>query len=289
MRAAVILVVALTVTAHARFAHADAEATLVGELQNDSSDKVRLSAALNLTKLGDGSTKVILAMAKALGNDSSESVRGACAVGLGRLVTRRTNKTLRGLAVKSLQRAQDSDDSNFVKTQAGHALSAIGEGGSSGPSAGTSSGGRNGIYVNIGPMSSKAGRDDAHLKDLMRRTAFKAMGESAGSMMTSWPGGGAPSKAALDGKGIAGFFVDGTINKLDVREDGGGSTISCKISMLIASYPDKSMFGFLNGGAQVTASASPRDEAMASEDCITAVVEDLITKKIVPTIRSKVQ
>jgi hypothetical protein len=59
--------------------------------------------------------------------------------------------------------------------------------------------------------------------------------------------------------------------------------------MLIASYPDKSMFGFLNGGAQVTASASPRDEAMASEDCITAVVEDLITKKIVPTIRSKVQ
>src|SRR5690242_1417223 len=175
VRAAAVLVVAITVLAHARVARADAESTLVGQLQNDSSDKVRLSAALNLTKLGDGSTKVILAMAKALVNDSDQSVRGACAVGLGKLVTRGTNKTLRGLAVKSLQRAADSDDSNFVKAQARRALGAIGEGGSSGPSAGTSSGGRNGIYVNIGPMSSKAGRNDAHLKDLMRQTAYKAM------------------------------------------------------------------------------------------------------------------
>ena len=55
--------------------------------------------------------------------------------------------------------------------------------------------------------------------------------------------------------------------------------------MLLASFPDKSVFGFLNGGAKVQGSASPSDIELASEDCVSAVVEDLIAKKIVPTIK----
>jgi hypothetical protein len=57
--------------------------------------------------------------------------------------------------------------------------------------------------------------------------------------------------------------------------------------MLIASFPDKSMFGFLNGGATVQASADPSDVAEAKNDCVDAVVEDLVTKKVVPTIKTK--
>jgi hypothetical protein len=54
---------------------------------------------------------------------------------------------------------------------------------------------------------------------------------------------------------------------------------------LLASYPEKSIFGLLNGGASVQASGS--DVALAREDCVSAVVEDLIAKKIVPTINTK--
>jgi hypothetical protein len=58
--------------------------------------------------------------------------------------------------------------------------------------------------------------------------------------------------------------------------------------MLLADFPDKSVFGFLNGGANVQGSTSDKDIALGTQDCIQAVVEDLITKKIVPTIKTKI-
>jgi hypothetical protein len=106
-------------------------------------------------------------------------------------------------------------------------------------------------------------------------------------MPTTWPGGGVPTKAALDQKSVQGFFIDGTLNELKIQKSGSMATISCKVNMLLASFPDKSIFGFLNGGAKVQASSSPKDVALAREDCVSAIVEDLIAKKIVPTIKTK--
>ncbi len=260
--------------------------TLIKQLENDDADKVRLAAALNLAKLGDA--KAILPLAKALGNDGDKNVRGAAAVGLGKLVTPATKASYKGLAVAALKKAATGDESDFVKQQAQKALDTIGGGGGTptpppGPAEGTG-----GIYVNIGPMSSKTGSaNDPKLRALMVSTATKTMGRAASQMATTWAGGAAPSKAQLAAKNVAGFYVDGTLNTLTVKESGSTSTVSCKISMLLASYPDKSVFGFLNGGASVQASTSPKEEALAQEDCVTAVVEDLIAKKIVPTICTK--
>ena len=281
-------VVVVMLLALGRPAHADNVDALVTQLANDDSDRVRLSAALNLAKLGDGSTKVVLALAKALLNDGDKDVRAACAVGLGKLVTSRTSSTLKGLAVKNLQNAASNDSSEFVKQQAQKALIQItGQSGSSGTGPGPSTSGGGGIYVNIGPMSSKTGQNDDKLKALMVKVAQQTMARSAPGMTTSWPGG-PPSKGALASKKVAGFYVDGTLNQLQVKTSGGGATISCKVSMLLADFPDKNMFGFLNGGASVTAGTSAADQAMASEDCVQAVIENLIANKIVPTIKSKV-
>jgi hypothetical protein len=60
--------------------------------------------------------------------------------------------------------------------------------------------------------------------------------------------------------------------------------VSCKISMLIASYPDKSIFGLLKGGASVQGGSN---EEMDKVDCVSAVVEDMVMKKIIPTIKTK--
>jgi hypothetical protein len=120
----------------------------------------------------------------------------------------------------------------------------------------------------------------------MQKTATKTMQSRAGGMRLEWPGG-TPSKAVLASKGVAGFYVDGTLNELKVKVSGSSSTISCKVSMLLADFPDKSVFGFLNGGASVSASASQSDQELASEDCVSAVIEDLIAKKIIPTICTK--
>jgi hypothetical protein len=281
VRGALAIAVLVAVVLRPAPARADNVDELIRQLDSDDSDKVRLSAALNLTKLGE--QRAILALAKALGNDSNTNVRGAAAVGLGTLVTDQTKASYKNLAVAALKRAKDSDRSDFVKSQADKALKAIGVGGTSAPP--PTAGGA--IYVNIGPMSSKTGdaASDAKLQALMARIASKTMARAATAMLTTWPGG-PPSAAALSAKNTMGFYIDGTVNELKVKETGSAMTVSCKINMLLASYPDKSIFGLLNGGASVQATGSS-DVALAREDCVSAVVEDLIAKKIVPTINIK--
>ena len=88
-------------------------------------------------------------------------------------------------------------------------------------------------------------------------------------------------------KSVSGFYVDGTLNTLTAKVSGSTATITCKVSMLLADFPDKNMFGFLNGGASVQGAAGDKDQALAGEDCVSAVIEDLIAKKIVPTICTK--
>ena len=137
-------------------------------------------------------------------------------------------------------------------------------------------------------MSSKTkSGNNTKLRSLMVKTAEKTFAWAARSMQLTWPGG-APSQKELAAKQVAGFYVDGTLNTLDIKTSGSGATISCKVSMLLADYPNKSVFGFLNGGASVTASSSASDQALASEDCVMAVIENLIANKIVPTIKAKV-
>jgi hypothetical protein len=283
VRAAAVVAV-FAILARAAPARADNVDELVRQLDTDDSDKVRLSAALNLTKLGD--PRAILALAKALGNDADKSVRGTAAVGLGKLVNDRTRSAIKNLAVAALRRAAESDGSDLVRSQADKALKAIGVGGDTTTTTPPPAGGA--IYVNIGPMSSKIGDSsiDSKLKALMVKVANQTMTKVASGMATTWPGG-APSKAALEAKSTVGFYVDGTVNELKAKESGSSTTVSCKISMLLASYPDKSIFGLLSGGASVQVSGRATDIALAREDCVSAVVEDLIAKKIVPTIHMK--
>jgi hypothetical protein len=283
VRAAAPLVVLVMLLCFGRTAHADAVDTLVKQL-GDSSEKVRLAAALNLAKAGD--ERGILPLAKSLLNDDDKNVRGAAAVGLGKLIKSNPSTKYKSLATANLKTAASNDASDFVKTQAQNALSTIGVGGTS--TSPQPTGGAGGVYVNIGPMSSKttSAKNDKW-RAVMVKTTAKTLSKVASNMQQTWPGG-TPSKGDLAKKGVSGFYVDGTLNTLEIKTSGGGATISCKVSMLLADFPDKSVFGFLNGGASVTASSSQSDQDLASEDCVTAVIENLITSKIVPTIKSKV-
>jgi hypothetical protein len=281
------VVVVLLALVAGRVAHAGQVETLIDQLNNDGTDKVRLAAAVNLAKLGDA--KAILPLAKALLNDSDKNVRGACAIALEVLVTSATKSSIKGLVVANLKNAVENDASDFVKQQAQKALTSItGQGGSVIPTPHPpNGGGSGGIYVNIGPMSSKAGSaNDAKLRALMVKVAGQTLGKVATKMSTQWPGG-LPSKTVLAQKSVSGFYVDGTLNTLTTKVSGGSATITCKVSMLLADFPDKNMFGFLNGGASVQGAAGDKDVALSSEDCVSAVIEDLIAKKIVPTICTK--
>ena len=268
-------------------AHADAVDELIKQLEN-SSDKIRLSAALNLAKLGD--PKAILPLAKSLGNDSDKNVRAAAAVGLGKLVDGSTGKSVKNLAINALKKAASGDASEFVKQQAEKSLTALGVGGLR-------------ARARAGPE--RDGRRDLreHRPDVVedrqqdRRPQVpgpdgQGLDQSTlGRVASRWrpPGrAGRADQGPAHPEGIPGVLRRRHPQHADVNTNGGiVAIVSCKVSMLLASFPDKSVFGFLNGGAKVKRSASARDIALAGEDCVTAVIEDLIAKKIVPTIKAK--
>jgi len=260
-------------------ARADNVDTLIGQLASGSDYKVRLSAAISLGKLSD--QRAVQAFIDALGDDD-KNVRGAAAIGLSKVVTSKTKPALIKKAIAALTDTSKSDASSFVQKQAEKALEVLNALGGGGGGSDVNAA----IYVNIGAMSAKT-PDAEKMRDLMRSTTIKVFGKTAKSMATSWAGGSVPTKKQLDAKGTAAFHVDGTLTDLTEKEKGGSTIVSCKVSMYIASFPDKSVFGFLNGGASVQASTDPADVEAAKGDCVTAVVEDLVQHKIVPTIQIK--
>lgn len=282
--AAVLRVLAITtvVLCLLRTAYADNVGELIKQLEDDS-DKARLAAVLNLNKLGD--QKAILPIVKVLGNDSEAEIREAAAVALGSLVDPSTKSSVKNLVVNALKKAAQNDASSRVKTAANRSLDKLGAGtgGTTAPPTGSGSG--KNVYVNIGPMSSKTGDAavDGKMRPAMVKVSQQTLTRSAPAMAQSWSGG-TPTAAQLTQKGFQGFYVDGTLNELKVSN----GTVSCKISMLLASFPDKSVFGLLSGGAKVQGGTSAKDIQLSSEDCVAAVVESLIATKIVPTIKTKV-
>jgi hypothetical protein len=251
-----------------RVARADQVDKLVGQVSGGSDYKVRLSAALNLAKIGD--KRAIPVFIKAL-KDSDQAVRGVAAAGLGKLVTSGTLKSTRSQAMAALKSAASNDGNAFVRKQAQKAydqLKSLGGGGKVAPGS---------TYVNIGGMAATVSNASS-IKSIMRQAVQKAFRQNAARMVIEWPGGGSPSGSQL--KGIKAFHVDGTVNEIKVS----GGMVECKVSMLLATYPEKSMFGFLKGGAKVDGGG---DTDGAEADCVSAVAEDLIARKIIPTIQAR--
>jgi hypothetical protein len=275
-----ILVVMLALGALAAPARADNVDTLVSDLKTGSDYKVRLSAALSLAKLGD--KRAIPAFVVAL-SDKDKTVRGASAVALGKLIDAKTPTAQRAQVQKALEALIARETSDSVKKQAEKTLATIKAIGGTGSTPAGS------VYIDIGPMSSKAEEvDNTKLRALMKKTTEKTIGSKARDVfMITWAGGKSPTRKELDAKKVAGFHVDGTLLEVTVKKKGAAATVSCKVSMLIATFPEKSVFGFLNGGASVSGSSDPSDVALAGEDCLSAVVEDLVAKKIIPTIKIK--
>jgi hypothetical protein len=258
-------------------AAADGVDRLVAQLEGESDHKLRLSAAINLGKLGD--KRAIPALTEAL-SDSNDSVRGAAAASLGILVDASTDQKTRQRVLTVLDRLVKRDGSDLVRKQAERAQVRIRK-------LPTQSAPSGGIYVNIGAMATKAAQAPGKLKQLMRSTTEQTFSKRASSMMTSWPAGGEPSTQQLRASKTSAFHIDGTLVTLETQNKGGATLVSCKVSMLIATFPEKSMFGFLDGGARVESGSSPSEIQYAQEDCVTAVVEDLVSRKIIPVIQQR--
>jgi hypothetical protein len=267
-------------------ASADNADRLMKQLTGSSDYKVRISAALSLSKLR--SQKAVPSFVRAL-KDSDKTVRGVAAASLGKIVDSSTSSKLRKQVLSALKTAAAKDSNAFVRRQAQKAYETL-KSISGGSSTSVSSGG---TYVNIGLMSAKV-TDASKIRAHMRKTVQKTFKKKAKSMMIEWPGGKEPTQKQISTTKVKAFHVDGTLNELSESKSGSSTTVTCKVSMLIATYApkkngkvDKSMFGFLKGGASVQSSSSPKEVQYAKEDCVSAVMEDLVARKIIPTLKAR--
>jgi hypothetical protein len=251
-----------------RPARADKIDRLSAQLKSASSYKVRLSAALALSKLSD--QRAIPALLVGL-SDGEKTVRGVAAAGLAKVVDTSTSDGRKRQVLAALDRVRRGDKNPFVRRQAEKAYNAI---------KGASSAGAGSVFVDVGSMGDKTGKN-ATLKKLMQDTVAKTFRKKASTYQIGIAGKARP------GRNANAFHVDGTLTALTVSARGRSSEVACKVSMLIATFPQKSMFGFLNGGARVTTGSSSRDQAFGKQDCVAAVVEDLVHRKVIPTLESR--
>ena len=101
-------------------AYADRIDVQTRRLLKSSSFKVRVSAALQLSKTKDD--RAVYALAEALRSDRQKTVRQVAALSLGKMVTERTSPPARTTAVRSLKRAARQDSSTRVKRAARKSL-----------------------------------------------------------------------------------------------------------------------------------------------------------------------
>jgi hypothetical protein len=279
------VLVVLAITALAAPARADKIDDLIGNL-DDSSDRVRISAVLALTN--QQSPRAINALVKRLADTGEKkNIRGLSASALGSIIQNgNPNAAQKKTALDALQRAK-TDPEPFVAAKAEAALSQLGSGG--GPSGPAFNGPAAGVYVNVGPLSAKTGSpNDPKYRAAMEKTAKSTFAKSQSSWTQTWAGNGVPTKAQLQQKKFAGFYIDGTLGTLTVTKSGNTATISCKVSMLLADFPDKALIGMPSGSANVQGGASQRDIDLSINDCVEGVIENIVNQKIIPAIKTKI-
>ena len=129
------------------------------------------------------------------------------------------------------------------------------------------------VFVAVGPMGSNAGGGDALLAE-MRLAA-------EGALVLD------PMFLAVepDAEPDTGYLVDATLTRLSTRGRRRRVTVSCTISMLVTTRPERRMLGIQEGSTEVTSTEAAADVDAAKLDCVRAVVADLVAGSVIPMMR----
>jgi hypothetical protein len=249
---ALLLAAAATVAAAPDSAKVD---ELCRAVVDDSSNyKVRVQAALVLGKLGDA--RAVQPLIKALG-DQNRTVRGIAASALGQLGDSAALDPLRNL----LRNETDS----FVRGQTEKAVAALaGAGGGAGKRGAK-------IYVNFGSFVGGVKGAGPEASKVIHDALSRELGKMPVVTLTL----SAADQHNFGKSGMAGFYIDGNITKLEESSAGGGSETSCDVKVMVARWPQKSIIMWTNAGASVQSGSRPRDKENARKDCLEASARGL--------------
>jgi len=285
------VVAACLVLCMIRTASADTTETNVAQLAGTGSYKVRLAAALALSKSRDA--RAVIAVADALANDTDPTIRRVAALALEKMVDSRTPADARELGLTALEEAATNDRDAKVRTTASTALKALSglkrKKGSS-TSSTESSAGKPSVFVNVDPTTDQSKKLPKEASERVMKIV-KSNVERTG-YSTSWPAG-LPTSAELTSARSRGFIVASTVTKLDITKAGTQTQIACTVAIRVAPWQGKdggekweaNRAASASGSAKATTGNRDRDIQGGVRDCIEAVAEDVTARQVVPFLK----
>jgi hypothetical protein len=221
---------------------ADKIDALVQTLATTDSYKVKVQICLLLGKSRD--PRAVSPLGQALG-DENPTVRLVAAEALGKIGDRA------GLAAL---RAAASDANGGVARAARAAIAAIERSGGGAA--------QSGFFISVGPMANKSHGGGPEATRIFRESLVRELRKTPGVSLD-----GAPHP-----RPGSSYYVDGNIVRLQAQAAGGGLEISCDLKVLVATYPQKSILMWTDGGATVQTGRGAAQEQAGTRDCLEAAV-----------------
>ncbi len=125
-------------------------------------------------------------------------------------------------------------------------------------------------YVHVAKFAVADIFDDqykAKLPDIMKNAASRAVDKSS-------------SLTTKGDKKEEGFYLDGSLSKLDKTEKDGKTMIVGEVKLQMATWPKKSMFAFPSGSAKIPAGRGDRLDG-AIEQLVEELIESVVEGKVV--------
>lgn len=285
MRRGAVLAIALVVLcALGTVAFADELDPQIDQLAHAESYKVRLAAAINLSKSRE--SKAVYALATALIKDDEPTIRRVCVLALAKIVDETTPKDVRKAAIDALDHAAKSDRDPKVRDAAAKASTSLAS------LSNEPEGGGPDVFVDIGGATDATHKGPADLEKRLAGLVKSVFKHSTYAI--EWPGGGLPTHSDLEHGGTHAFIVAATVTALDMTKHGNHVEIACKVTIRIAPWDGSD--GNERWEAEKVANAKGEGKAdTGSSDasindgmrqCVFAVAEQVATAKVIPFIKN---
>ena len=286
-----VLAVLAVLTLAASLARADAVDRNIKQLGGEPSYKVRLAAALALSKAQDA--RAVLAVADALSHDDNATVRRVCALALEKMLDAHTAEDAKQLAFTALDAASAHDADDHVRSTAQQTLAAIGglrkpAGGGAAPH--KPRGDAPDVFVNVDQATDQSHKAPTDAPDRITRVVKQGIAKTG--YATTWTGG-LPTQAELASAGSRAFIVAATVKHIDVSKQGHQTQVACTVSIRVAPWSgtdggekwEANKVASAQGSAKAMTGSTDREVASGMHDCLEAVSEDVTTRQVLPFLK----
>jgi hypothetical protein len=282
---AVAVVAAWLLLLGARLAAADTVDSATRQL-GDTSYKVRLAAALSLSKSRD--PRAVIALAGALRDDENATIRRVAALALEKMVDARTAIDARELALGALESAATKDIDTKVRETSARVLKVLSDLRTKRKP--VARGDRPEVFVAVDGTTDQSKQLPSGAGDRLTRIVKQRI-EGKG-YATTWPNGGQPTSAELSSSRSRAFIVVPAVKKIDVMKQGTQTQIACTLVVRVAPWNGKdggerweaNRSASASGSAKATTGSRDRDIENGKRDCLEAVADDVTSRQVVPFI-----